>query len=486
LTEAARRRGAAAKVAKPETALSSKTPGSKLESWIEDLTKTSEKTLVVGLGISGRAVCALIRSRGGEVTGADLRCRHDFNGALDSIEAAGCALSLGPHRLEDFLKADRIVVSPGVPLDIEPLREARRRGIEIVGEMEWSWRQVNLPVIAVTGTNGKTTTTALIGEMLKQAGRRPFVGGNIGTPLSQWILSGAYADIIVLELSSFQLDTCPTFRPDTGVLLNITEDHLDRYKNFEAYTASKLSLFGRQDRANFAIINADDLVCFEHIEEIPGQILFFSSSDATANACVSGARIRVAVPGKANLDISLAKTGMKGAHNRENIMAAALAALSMDVCAEAIQAAVDGFGGFAHRVEWVRNWKGIDFYDDSKGTNVGAVVKALEGFDRPVLLLLGGRDKLGSYQPLITPLSARGKGVFAFGEAGPRIFGELTGKFPATLNPDLRAAFRDAVSMAAPGDIVLLSPGCASFDQYEGYAQRGDHFKELAAELGDE
>jgi UDP-N-acetylmuramoylalanine--D-glutamate ligase len=420
------------------------------------------------------------------VIGTDLRGRHDFNGALAGIEEAGCALSLGPHRVEDFLEADRIIVSPGIPLDIEPLREARRLGIEIIGEMEWSWRQVSCPVIAVTGTNGKTTTTALIGEMLKAAGRRPFVGGNIGTPLSQWILSGDYADVIVLEVSSFQLDTSSTFRPDTGVLLNVTEDHLDRYADFQAYAASKLSLFRRQGREDFAVVNAEDPVCREHIEEIPGRKLFFSGSGAAANACVSGSLIRVAVPGKGKLDINLEKTRLKGAHNRENIMAAALAVLTMDVSAEAVQAAVDGFSGFAHRVEWVGSWKGIDFYDDSKGTNVGAVVKALEGFDRPVLLLLGGRDKLGSYEPLVAPLTARGKGIFAFGEAGPRIFKELSGKFPATLNPDLRSAFRDAVSMAAPGDVVLLSPGCASFDQYEGYAQRGDHFKELAAELGDE
>jgi len=420
------------------------------------------------------------------VTGTDLRSRHAFNGALDRIEEAGCALRLGPHRPEDFLETELIVVSPGIPLDIKPLEEARRRGIEIVGEMEWSWRQVDLPVIAVTGTNGKTTTTALIGEMLMLAGRHPFVGGNIGTPLSQWILSGAYADIAVLEVSSFQLDTASTFRPGTGVLLNVTEDHLDRYTSFEAYAASKLSLFRRQGRQDFAIINGDDSICRRHAGEIPGSVLFFSSSDAASNAYVSDGKIRVSVPGKGKFEISLARTGLQGAHNRENIMAAALAAMSADVGAEAIQAAVDGFAGFAHRVEWVRNWKGIDFYDDSKGTNVGAVVKALEGFDRPVLLLLGGRDKLGSYQPLIAPLIARGKGVFAFGEAGPRIYGELSGKLPATLSPDLGSAFRDALNRAAPGDVVLLSPGCSSFDQYEGYAQRGDHFKGLVAELADE
>ncbi len=224
------------------------------------------------------------------MSATDLRSRSQFNGELDIIEQAGCSLRLGSHRLQDFLEADRIVVSPGIPLDIEPLAEARRQGIEIVGELEWAWRQVNLPVIAVTGTNGKTTTTALIGEMLKRAGRHPFIGGNIGTPLSEWLLSGAYADILVLELSSFQLDTASTFRPDAGVLLNMTEDHLDRYENFDAYAASKLSLFRRQDRLDFAIINGDDPVCLEHIKKIPGNILFFSSSDPAANALVQTER----------------------------------------------------------------------------------------------------------------------------------------------------------------------------------------------------
>ncbi|MGA2403776.1 MAG: UDP-N-acetylmuramoyl-L-alanine--D-glutamate ligase [Syntrophobacteraceae bacterium] len=447
--------------------------------------KGSEKTLVVGLGMSGRAVCALLRSRGAEVSATDLRSRPEFNGALDGVEEAGCSLRLGFHRLEDFLEADRIIVSPGVPLEIEPLKEARRRGIEIVGELEWAWRQVNLPVIAVTGTNGKTTTTALIGEMLRQAGRHPFVGGNIGTPLSQWIVSGEHADILVLELSSFQLDTASTFRPDTGVLLNVTEDHLDRYKSFKAYADSKLSLFRRQNSTDFAIINGGDPICRERIEEIPGNILFYSSSDPAANARIEGGAIQVAFPGKGKLEISLEKSRLHGAHNRENIMAAALAALCMGAPAGAIQAAVDRFGGFAHRLEWVRNWKGIDFYDDSKGTNVGAVVKALEAFDRPVLLLLGGRDKLGAYEPLIAPLIAKGKRIFAFGEAGPGIYGQLCGKVPAGLYPDLGSAFRDAAGCASQGDVVLLSPACASFDQYESYAHRGDHFKKLVAELGD-
>ncbi|MHC1729762.1 MAG: UDP-N-acetylmuramoyl-L-alanine--D-glutamate ligase [Syntrophobacteraceae bacterium] len=443
----------------------------------------AEKVLVVGLGISGRAVCALLRSRGAEVSATDLRSRVEFNGALDSLEEVGCKLHLGHHRPEDFLTAEQIIVSPGVPLDMEPLEKARAGGIEIVGELEWSWRQVNLPTIAISGTNGKTTTTALIGEMLKEAGRRPFVGGNIGTPLSQWIISGERADILVLEISSFQLDTAASFRPDIGVLLNVTEDHLDRYASFDAYADSKLSLFRRQNNGNFAILNGDDPICRKRIAEVPGKILFFSSSDSAANARFSGGAIRVEDPFGKSFELNLERTKLHGAHNRENIMAAALAASAAGAAPSAIQAAVDRFGGFAHRVEWVRSWKGIDFYDDSKGTNVGAVVKALEGFDRPVLLLLGGRDKLGSYEPLLEPLTARGKAVFAFGEAGPRIYEELSRSFPARRHPDLESAFRDAVRMASPGDVVLLSPACSSFDQYQSYAHRGDHFKKLVSEL---
>ena len=435
------------------------------------------------MGASGRAVCDLLLSRGAEVIATDLRGPAEFGGLLDSIAKAGGLLRLGGHSLEDFLGADSIIVSPGIPLDMEPLSKARSRGIEIIGELEWAWRQIGLPVVAVTGTNGKTTTTALIGEMLKKAGRRPFVGGNIGTPLSEWILSGEPADILVLEVSSFQLDSASTFRPDVGVLLNITEDHLDRYPSFEAYADSKLSMFSRQSQTDFAIVNAADPICAKRAGKIPAKLLSFNGASPAANAALCGGAVKLSVPGKSAFEISLEKTRLHGAHNRENISAACLAAMCVDIGQKAVQAAVDEFAGFAHRVEWVRNWKGIDFYDDSKATNVGAVVKALEGFDRPVLLLLGGRSKLGAYEPLLAPLASKGKRVFAFGEAGPQIFDSLRAGVPAGLYPDMAAAFRDAVGRAEPGDVVLLSPACASFDQYGSYAQRGDHFKQLAAEL---
>ncbi len=450
------------------------------------LDKSGVKVLVVGLGVSGRAVCALLRTQGAEVVATDIRDRAAFNGALDSLEKAGCKLRLGRHLVEDFTQADTIIVSPGIPLDIEPLEAARRMGREIIGEMEWAWRRVDLPVIGVTGTNGKTTTTALIGKMVELAGRMPFVGGNIGTPLSQWLADGGKADLLVLEISSFQLDTAPGFRPDAAIVLNVTEDHLDRYENFRAYIDSKFSIFGRQLPGDYAIVNGDDPLCRERISQIPGKVLIFSTSDPSANARVVGDSIRLTIPGREAFDLDLSGAKLKGAHNRENIMAAALAASAMGVPQSAIREAVDTFGGFSHRVEWVRTWRGIDFYDDSKGTNTGAVVKALEGFDRPVNLLLGGRDKLGSYDPIARALEGRGGAVLAYGEAGPRIYEQLREKIRvARLFPDLGSAFAEAVRLASPGEVILLSPACSSFDQYESYSQRGDHFKKLVAELED-
>jgi UDP-N-acetylmuramoylalanine--D-glutamate ligase len=396
----------------------------------------------------------------------------------------GCLLKLGTHDVSDFMNANQIIVSPGVPLDIQPLRLARGKGIEIIGELEWAWRQVSLPVVAVTGTNGKTTTTALIGEILKSAGKRPFVGGNIGTPLSQWLLGEKDADILVLEVSSFQLDTASGFCPDVGVLLNVTEDHLDRYAGFDAYAESKISMFHRQRGDQVAVFNLDDPICAGKCRELPGRLLGFSRKDmAVAHAVAKNGSLVVNPPEGPSFVVSLQQTRLKGAHNEENIMAAALAASALGVSPAEIQRVVDTTSGLHHRVEWVRNWKGIDFFDDSKGTNVGAVLKALEGFNSPVLLLLGGRDKLGSYASLAESLQGRGKGAFVFGEAAHRIREALEGAVPVWSSPGLAEAFQQAVQQAEAGDVVLLSPACSSFDQYESYAHRGDHFKRLVGQL---
>jgi UDP-N-acetylmuramoylalanine--D-glutamate ligase len=435
------------------------------------------------LGVSGRSACELLLRRGVEVIGTDLKSRDQFGPVLDILEKKGCALRLGEHKPEDFLGVDEIIVSPGAPLELEPLQEALKSGIPVTGELDWALQQVDLPVVAITGTNGKTTTTSLLGEMFKTAGRKVFVGGNIGTPLSVYLLNGARDDLLVLEVSSFQLDSAHRFRPNVGVLLNVTEDHLDRYESFDAYADSKFSLFSRQHASDVAILNGDDPLCMERRFDLPVRPLLFSRKDGAADATVRGGRLVVRIPGREPFTLDLTHCPLKGVHNEENIMAAALAAASMGVHPSAMQETLDRYCGLAHRVEWVRSWEGVDFYDDSKATNVGAVVKAIETFDRPILLFLGGRDKMGSYDPLVEPLNGKCKGVLAFGEAAPRIEKELGNRLPVASYPDLETAFQDAVARAASGDILLLSPACSSFDQYEGYAKRGDHFKKLVAQL---
>ena len=441
------------------------------------------KALVVGMGISGRSVCRLLSRRGVQVVATDLRPREAFNGTLDDLEANGCVLRLGGHNPEDFLDADQIIVSPGVPLDLDPLVQARKRNIEIMGELEWAWLQTETPVVAVTGTNGKTTTTALIGQMVKASGKHAFVGGNIGTPLSEWLLQEDEADLLVLEVSSFQLDTASRFNPEVGVLLNVTEDHLDRYSNFAAYANSKFSLFARQQNEHVAILNGDDPLCRERAGFMRGRVLLYSRAEGSVSARMDGRFAEVKIPWLGSFSLDLGSSPLKGAHNEENILAAALASAVVGVSPAAMQGVIDVFQGLPHRVEWVRTWKGIEFFDDSKGTNVGAVVKALENFDRPVLLLMGGRDKEGSYAPLKGISRARTKGIFAFGEAAARLEKELAPVIPTRSFPDLEKAFEAAMDRAQPGEVVLLSPACSSFDQYESYARRGDHFKNLVRAL---
>lgn len=454
------------------------------------------RTLVVGLGVSGKAVCELLLQQGCRVVGTDVKPRESFEGGLDLLEARGCRFRLGGHPEEGFADFDRIVVSPGVPLDTPFLREAARRGVEIVGEMEWAWRQVDVPVVAVTGTNGKTTATTLLGEMLRQGGKRVFVGGNIGTPLSRWLLDGEAADVLVLEVSSFQLDTATSFKPRVGVLLNVTEDHLDRYASglrtvretgepatpWERYVESKFSLFARYEKggSETAVLNGDDALCRTRLEDMGGTALVFSREDPGAHAVLSRGGVRVRVPGKPAFSLSLERCSLKGAHNEENVLAAALAATVFGAEPRSLQEALDKVVPLPHRVEWVRRWRGVDFYNDSKATNVGAVVKALENFRRPVWLLVGGRDKGGSYAPLVEAFKGRGRKALVFGEASRRLYEAFRGAGePAERYDGLEAALGGAVGEAMPGDVVLLSPACSSFDQYESYGRRGEHFREL-------
>ena len=446
-------------------------------------TSQTRKVLVVGLGASGRAVCQLLLRQGHEVIATDMNDLASFDSSIKDLQDRGCRLRLGGHRREDFVNAAQIIVSPGVPLDLEELRHAAGQGVEIIGELEWSWRQVKRPTIAITGTNGKTTTTSLVGEILNASGRQAFVGGNIGTPLSQWLLGNQEADLLVLEVSSFQLDTAPTFRPDVGVLLNISEDHLDRYSSFQAYVDSKLSLFLHQMPEDVAILNMDDPECYKNRSRVPSRLLTFSRRFPDAHAFCQDGLMSVQIPGKQRLELDLRHCALHGPHNEENIMAAVLVCAVLGAPRATIEQVLNRYRGLPHRLERVRTWHGIAFYDDSKGTNVGAVVKALENFSQPVWLLAGGRDKQGSYEPLADPIRAKVRGLFLYGEAGPRLYDELGQLVPSELLNNLEDAFNRAVAQARAGDVILLSPACSSFDQYASYAQRGDHFKRLVNEL---
>lgn len=408
-----------------------------------------------------------------------------------TLEAEGIGVRLGAHRLEDFQNAQLVVVSPGVPVDTEVFRAVQGRGIPVIGELEWAWRSLKVPTIAVTGTNGKTTTTELVGTLLKAAGFKVFVGGNIGTPLAGWLAdhwkelsngtsAASLLDWCVLEVSSFQLDTAPTFAPDIGIILNVTQDHLDRYESFDAYAASKFSLFKRSaGLVQTAVINADDPVCRRWASRISASTLFFSRLDSNAEAFTDGRILSVMDRRGVHRPFRLDRWALRGWHNLENLMAATLAALRCGVDPQTIQEVIDTFRPSPHRMEWLGTVDGVGFINDSKGTNVGAVIKALESCTQPVVLLLGGRSKKTDFRELASLCEEKVRAVVGFGETGPQAAEELSGHVPTVAVKDLEEAFQEAVQRAVSGDVVLLSPACASFDQYANYAARGDHFRAL-------
>lgn len=456
--------------------------------------------LVVGLGVSGLSICEALTSQSNtgttsvKVTATDSKPAEQLgisDDVLERLSRSGCRLILGSNDVGDISRFDEIIVSPGVPLDIPLLEKAQSLGIPVVGELEWAWRYVKSPVIAVTGTNGKTTTTELIGSIMKRWGKKTFVGGNIGVPLTRAVMNPEPWDVMVLEVSSFQLDTAPSFCPDVFIVLNITEDHLDRYPSFDAYARSKMSPILRQKPGQWAVVNGDDQTIMRILDEYaklgetnPDRVLFWSWNNPSAHALIASDRLIVKLPGRDEVLIPLEQK--TGNHNKENMAAAAIAALVFGVPAEIVRETFRDFVPGHHRIEWVDSVDGVDFYDDSKATNVDAVVRALQCFDgKRVWLLMGGRDKGGSYDRLFDEAARRCRGLCLFGEARFRIQdaikGWMKGKndWEIAIVENLEEAFMTAVSKAEPGDVVLLSPACSSFDQYRSYAERGDHFKKL-------
>ncbi len=445
------------------------------------LTLAGTKVVVVGGARTGMSAARFLIGRGARVTLTDVSDLPGKEDELLRLRDLGVVTDLGRHNPEVFFGADLIVVSPGVPLFIEPLSEARRRGIRIIGEVELAARFLTIPIIAVTGTNGKTTTTALLGEILKACGKTVLVGGNIGTPLIEFVPDfeeGArQVDYVVAEISSFQLEAVETFAPRVALLLNITPDHLDRYRSYEEYIAAKLEIFTHQTPKDIAVLNRDDDLVTSRTKDIAAERFYFSRANEEPGGVWYNGKDIVCTINGAGDSYDPRRSRLSGVHNIENIMAAVAGAASVGCRGDAVDRAIREFHPHAHRLQHVLTTSsGVSFYDDSKATNVGAAIKSIESFAGGLHVILGGVDKGGSYDPMKEPLKKRAKGLYLIGEASPIIERELSGIVPIVRAGTIGQAVRIAGGRAKSGDTVLLAPACSSFDQYRNYQERGEDF----------
>jgi UDP-N-acetylmuramoylalanine--D-glutamate ligase len=443
-----------------------------------------KRVLVVGLGRSGREVARILSARGSTVTVTDTRPPSAFQAEIPQMTRQKVGLELGRHREETFLHQDLIVVSPGVPWDMPHLVAARRGGVRVVPEVEAaSWFLPGM-LVGITGSNGKTTTTALAGEMIKASGLSTFVGGNIGVPLISAVDRTSAETVLVTELSSFQLEGIESFHPHIAVLLNLTPNHLDRHASFEAYITAKARIFRNQTPDDWAVLNADDPAVMNLAPSIAARKVFFSRRrNLPDGVFASNGHIRYRVSNLERVLLGTREVPLRGEFNVENVLAAATAACLVGADFSALAGAVRNFKGVEHRLEFVRTLRGVEFYNDSKATSVDATSKALSAFEHGVHLILGGKDKGAPYAPLRPLMQGRVREVLLIGAAAERIERELKGAVEMIRTGDLETGLREAFKRAVPGHVVLLAPACASYDQFEDFEHRGRVFKKLTSEL---
>jgi UDP-N-acetylmuramoylalanine--D-glutamate ligase len=442
-----------------------------------------KKILVVGLARTGAAVARFLAERGARVTVSDSKGREALADFLNALSGLEIAYELGGHGDETFRAADLIVVSPGVPMNIAPLTQARNSGVPVISEIELAYRYIDAPIAAITGTNGKTTTTTLTGEIFRKCGFSTFVGGNIGNPLIDLVISGERAERVVAEISSFQLEGIVDFRPRVAVLLNITEDHLDRYASYQEYIDAKLMVFANQTAEDFAVLNIDDPLVVACAGKIAARVVPMSRFTVLEQGIYyRDGKITFAWEGREE-HFPTASFKLRGVHNIDNCMAALATVLLLGCPADAALAAVEGFSGLRHRMELVATVNGVEYYNDSKGTNVGSVVKSLESFPGNITLIAGGKDKGGEYAPLAELVRERVRHLILLGEARDRIRDALGHLTDTILVNSLEEAVQEANRLAAPGDVVLFSPACSSFDMFKNYEVRGECFVSAVREL---
>lgn len=436
------------------------------------------RVLVVGMKRSGVASAELLTRFGAVVSATDLKPLAELGESAQVVKRLG--LRFAQQSAEVFKGQDVIVLSPDVPADLTALEDARRRGVKVIGEVELAAPFLRGQTIGITGTNGKTTTTSLVGHILRESGVRVQVGGNIGTPVSSMIESSSGDGWNVLELSSFQLETIREFRAHVAVALNVTQNHLDRHHTFEQYAAAKGRLFETQREDDYAVLNADDPVCVGFAQRTAAAVEWFSSTrKVSPGATLCGDKL--VIEGK--LLMTAEEIPIRGRHNIENVLAAALAATRAGVSREAVAASVRTFRAVEHRLEFVRRVSGIDFYNDSKATSVDATLKALDAFPGGLWVILGGKDKGLDYAPLREPLAAKARAALLIGAAAPKIAAALAGSVTLIESVTIDRAIEYGYRHGRDGDTVLLAPACASFDQFKSYEHRGEVFKQIVHQL---
>ena len=448
----------------------------------------NKRVLVVGLGKSGVASALFLKAKGARVTVSDSKPQDQLKDQIPALLDNGIAVETGGHGERTFGGQDLIVVSPGVPTDSPPLVQARALGENVIGEIELAAQFFPGRIVAITGSNGKTTTTTLAGEILAAAGHRVAVGGNIGTPAISLVEAATSDTIAVLEVSSFQLETIQTFRPQIAVVLNVTPDHLDRHRTFAAYADAKARIFENQRTGDFTVLNADDQTCIDLATRTRGQVFWFSrTAEVKQGAFVGDGRIFFRDHRGQKEIMLVSEVSLKGAHNVENVLAAVCVGALLGCEPQRIRTAVRNFKAVEHRLEHVATIDGVDYYNDSKATNVDATIKAIESFPANIHLILGGKDKGSDYTVLNDLLQKRVKRVYTIGAAAAKIESQIVSSMnggPALDHAEtLENAIRHAAEAATPGDVVLLAPACASFDQFRNYEHRGKVFKQVVNAL---
>ncbi len=447
-----------------------------------------KRILVVGLGRSGVALCKFLSKNGAKVTVSDHKSKAELSNSLEQLANLNLQLDLGGHTPRLFLEQDLIVLSPGVPQNLKIFEYARAHGVKVTGEFEFSSTFIQEPVIAITGTNGKSTTSKLIETMLLESGIKAWLGGNYGTPLAEYILSDEKAQVVIAEVSSFQLEHVETFTPQNIVFMNLAENHLDRYRSMEEYVNAKRRIFSNTNQATTSILNADDNAVVELARDPSvqrGRIFYFSRKPALepqimniGGAVCINKELRVRTGPEIEY-FSIKDMKMRGRHSIENVMAATLAAREHGANHEAIQRVINDFPGLPHRLEYCRRVGGVEFFNDSKATNVHAVIRALDAFEENVILICGGKETNINFEPLKEHIRRKVKNLILVGEAKERINREI-GDFSETF---IIGTFEEAVLIAYQksrnGDVVLLSPGCSSFDMFDSYEERGDYYKSI-------